>query len=267
MTNELPNGGTREHWTLRVRPFSKIFSIATSVFMLAVAIIFPLSSITVAPCKTQACITAGSGPAPLWAGLAGFLFFGTVAIGALSVAWLQVQSDGTSLLVTKLFWCVSTIDLAGIKDIIPGRYGPMYEMSDGTRRHSPIPQGDNVGLGKATKARVQRFIALVLADANAVRAAQASTGTAALSVDAAVLLANQNAVARRSMRALVAQLSLSTLFSIVILAVADARHKISSILFAVISLVLVCLEIVLVSSVARSRKRKSVQGSKMTPHV
>ena len=176
MTDELPTGGTLQPWTLRTRPFSKVFAIATSVMMFALAIFFLLGPFFVTPCKTRACVAAGNGPLPFWAGLVGFSIFGLVGVGSLSVAWLRVESDGNRLKATRLYWRVTAIDLAEIKDVHPGRYGPTYELHDGSRRHSPIPQGDLEGLGQATKARVRAFVALVLADASAARNAQTRGG-------------------------------------------------------------------------------------------
>ena len=261
MAKELPTGGSHQHWTLGTRPFSRFVAIAASVMMFALAIIYPLESIFGTPCKTRACVAAGNGPVPIWAALAGFLFFGLVGVGSLSVAWLRVASDGNKLVATKLFWRVFVIDLAEIKDVHPSRYGPTYELHDGTRRHSPIPQGDLVGLGQATKARVTSFIALVLADASAARAVQTSSGRSVLVVDAAVVSANQSDASWRSMRALTVQLTLSTALSIVVLVVAASRHGISPVLVVIISVALVFLEIVLLISIVRSRKRKNIEAA------
>jgi len=265
MQDELPRGGECQPWTLQSRSIYRVGSILFALFVYAIAFVGIYAALFGTPCKTHACVVNGQGPPSIPFGIAFALAFGFAATVFLSVAWVKVVSDGTTLFVTKTLWRTRSLSLASIKSVESGSYGPTFTLIDGTTRRSPIPQGlVNYGVGKATKARAQRFIDLVLADAEANRATVSRNATLTLPAkheESRIFVDNQTDFRRRAYNQLTLSFGLTYVLCLGILVTALANHRLSAVVFVWIALVLLVLDVITLGWIAKTRKKVTADES------
>lgn len=157
-------------WRYRPSTLVRVSALFYALLAFGFGVFVSVGSFLTSLC-TGKCLAQGGGPVPAWVPLLGLLVFSVIAAACASVGWISVSCDGQTLHIVRSWWRRRDVDLADIRVVRSGRYGPRITLLSGADVFSDVPQGDvNYGIDlTGAKPRASGFIAVITDDAAATR--------------------------------------------------------------------------------------------------
>ena len=87
------------------------------------------------------CKSSGNAPPSIGVTILLLIATGIVAVVAVSILEVRLQSDGENLTIVNLVWRRSEVEIANVSSVKPGEGGLVIELVDATIRRSSAPQG------------------------------------------------------------------------------------------------------------------------------
>jgi hypothetical protein len=117
-------------WRYRPSTLVRVSALFYALLAFGFGVFVSVGSFLTSLC-TGKCLAQGGGPVPAWVPLLGLLVFSVIAAACASVGWISVSCDGQTLHIVRSWWRRRDVDLADIRVVRSGRYGPRITLLSG----------------------------------------------------------------------------------------------------------------------------------------